>query len=84
MLGSLPSFYFDVDHYYARLRPPIVVKMVVVIWAEIWYNIGRQMRLQAERFDWRQFGEVVEMTTPKMDWCCLRCEDGEEEKESLG
>ena len=37
--------------------------MVVVIWAEIWYNRGRQMRLQGDRFGWRQFGEVVEMTS---------------------
>ncbi len=33
---------------------------MVVIWAEIWYNIGRQMRLQEDRFEWRQFGEVVD------------------------
>ncbi len=39
------------------------VKMVVVIWAKIWYNIGRQMRLQEERFEWREFGEVVDATS---------------------
>ena len=63
MLGSWPSFYFDVGHYYARLRPPTVVKMVVVIWAEIWYNIGRQMRLQEERVKREPDGEVVDTTS---------------------
>ncbi len=37
--------------------------MVVVIWSEIWYNIGRQMRLREERFDWRLVGEVVDTTS---------------------